>query len=269
MSVASSIPGLSTGTVTLVRREILRYVRRPRNTFLPPFINNVLYFAVFGVILGERIGSYGDAIPYILFVLPGLVVLGAVSNGFENASFSIFHGRWNEYIHEVLTSPLSYGQTTFAYVAASTLRGVLVGVIIAVVGVAFTVAHPAYDLVSIAHPLYLAVALTLVAALFACIGVVGGLWARDFDYLTVLNQFLIRPLVFFGGVFYPLDALDGLFYTLSFLNPMVFTVDAVRYGFLDVNVLNPWLSLGVLAGATAVVFAIDVALVKRGYGLTE
>jgi ABC-2 type transport system permease protein len=208
-------------------------------------------------------------VSYILFVLPGLVVLGAVSNGFENASFSIFHGRWNEYIHEVLTSPLSYGQMTFAYVAASTLRGVLVGIIIGIVGIAFTIAHPAYELVSIAHPLYLAVAITLVAALFACFGVVGGLWARDFDYLTVLNQFLIRPLVFFGGVFYPLDALDGLVYTLSFLNPMVFTVDAVRYGVLDVAVVDPWLSLGVLAAATLVVFFVDVELVRRGYGLTE
>jgi len=262
------VMGVSPGTVTLVHREILRYVRRPRNTFLPPFINNVLYFAVFGVILGERIGEYAG-VSYILFVLPGLVVLGAVSNGFENASFSIFHGRWNEYIHEVLTSPLSYGQMTFAYVAASTLRGVLVGIIIAVVGVAFTVAHPAYGLVSVAHPVYLAVALTLVAALFACFGVVGGLWARDFDYLTVLNQFIIRPLVFFGGVFYPLDALDGIVYTLSFLNPMVFTVDAVRYGFLDVAAVDPWLSLGVLAAATLVVFLVDVELVRRGYGLTN
>jgi ABC-2 type transport system permease protein len=261
--------GVSTGTITLVRREILRYVRRPRNTFLPPFVNNVLYFAVFGVILGERIGSYGDGVPYILFVLPGLVVLGAVSNGFENASFSIFHGRWNEYIHEVVTSPLSYRQLTFAYVAASTLRGVLVGIIIAIVGVAFTVAHPAYSFVTIAHPVYLAVALTLVAALFACFGVVGGLWARDFDYLTVLNQFIIRPLVFFGGVFYPLDALDGVVYTLSFLNPMVFMVDAVRYGFLDVSAVDPLVSLGVLAAATLVVFTVDVELVRRGYGLTE
>jgi ABC-2 type transport system permease protein len=75
--------------------------------------------------------------------------------------------------------------------------------------------------------------------------------------------------VFFGGVFYPLDALDGLVYTLSFLNPMVFTVDAVRYGVLDVAVVDPWLSLGVLAAATLVVFFVDVELVRRGYGLTE
>ncbi|MCT9097907.1 ABC transporter permease [Haloarchaeobius sp. HME9146] len=263
--------GLETGTWALTKREILRYVRRPRNTFLPPFINNVLYFAVFGVILGSRIGEYAGGIPYITFVLPGLVVLGAVSNGFENASFSIFHGRWNEYIHEVLTSPLSYRQLAFAYVAASALRGVLVGVIIAVIGVVFTIANPAYGMVSVAHPVYLLVSLITVAALFACFGILGGLWARDFDYLTVLNQFIIRPLVFFGGVFYPLAALEGtgIWYSLSFLNPMVYMVNAVRYGFLDFSEVDPNLSLGILLAITAVIFTVDVLLLKRGYGLMD
>ncbi|WP_257298336.1 ABC transporter permease [Haloarchaeobius sp. FL176] len=175
----------------------------------------------------------------------------------------------NEYIHEVLTSPLSYRQLSFAYVAASALRGVLVGVIISVIGVVFTLVHPNYDIVSVAHPVYLAVSLVAVSALFACFGIVGGLWARDFDYLTVLNQFLIRPLVFFGGVFYPLSALDGIWYTVSLANPMVHMVDAVRYGFLGYAERDPALSLGILLVATGVVFAVDVALVARGYGLTE
>jgi len=85
------------GLKTLTRREILRFLRRPKNTFAPPLITNVLYFSVFGVILGQRIDTI-QGIPYILFILPGLVVLGAISNAFENAAFSIFHGRWNEYI---------------------------------------------------------------------------------------------------------------------------------------------------------------------------
>ncbi len=252
---------------TLVRREVLRFVRRPRNTFLPPFITNVLYFAVFGVILGSRIGSIAGY-SYITFVLPGLIVLGAVSNAFENASFSIFHGRWNEYIHEVLTSPLSYTELTVAYVAASALRGVLVGVIIAVIGLAFTVINPAYGEVPIAHPLYLAVSVVVVCTLFAAFGVVGGLWARDFDYLTVLTQFIIRPLVFFGGVFYSLSQL-GQFRAVSYLNPMVYMVNAVRYGFLDYSEVDPTVSLVVLVAATLAVVGIDVVLIKRGYGLTD
>ena len=157
MSAVDSVFG--TGFRSLLKREILRFVRRPRNTFLPPAITNVLYFAVFGVVLGDRIKEI-QGFDYILFILPGLVVLGAISNAFENSSFSIFHGRWNEYIHEALTSPLSYTEMVLAYVAASATRGVVIGVLIAVVGAAFTS-------VSIANPLYIVAFMLVISVLFA------------------------------------------------------------------------------------------------------
>jgi ABC-2 type transport system permease protein len=195
------------------------------------------------------------------------VVLGTISNAFENASFSIFHGRWNDYIEAVLTSPLSHRAMVAAYLVSSALRGVLVGVIIAAVGVAFMFATG--TTLPIEHPGYLAAFLVLIAVLFAGFGVIGGLWARDFDYLTVLNQFIIRPLVFFGGVFYALDALPEPYRTLSLLNPMVHMVNGVRYGFLGYSDVPVNLALAALAGLTVVVVAVDVWLFKRGYGLVE
>ncbi|MDY7081429.1 MAG: ABC transporter permease, partial [Halobacteria archaeon] len=196
----------STGFKPLVRREILRYIRRPRNTFLPPLITNILYFSVFGVILGGRIREI-NGVEYILFILPGLVVLGAISNSFENSSFSIFHGRWNEYIHEAVTSPLSHTEMVLGYIFSSAVRGVLIGILISAIGIAFTLVNPAYPFVTVANPLYLIAFMLVITTLFGSFGVVGGLWARDFDYLTVMNQFILRPLVFFGGVFYSINQL--------------------------------------------------------------
>ena len=253
----------SRGFVTLVRREILRYVRRPRNTFMPPLITNVLYFTVFGVVLGGRIDRV-LGVRYILFILPGLVVLGAISNSFENASFSVFHGRWNEYIHEALTSPLSYTEMVLAYVAASALRGVLIGVLIAVVGAFFTA-------VTVQHPLYLIAFAGVITTLFAGFGVAGGLWASDFDYLTVMTQFILRPLVFFGGVFYSLRDLPDIWATVSLLNPMVYMVNGVRYGFLGPSAVDvgPNAALAVLTAMAVTVVLADVELFRRGYGLRE
>ena len=257
-----------TGFRSLFRREVLRFVRRPRNTFLPPAITNVLSFAVFGIILGGRIREIAG-FPYIVFILPGLIVLGAISNAFENASFSIYHGRWNEYIHEVLTSPLPYGSMVLAYVLSSALRGVLVGIIIGAVGLAFTILSPGIDPIGVAKPLYLVAFMLVICLLFASFGVVGGLWARDFDYLTVLTQFIVRPLVFFGGVFYSLDILPSTFRTLSLLNPMVYMVNGVRYGFLGYSDVQPDAALLVLSGLTVAVVALDIVLFRRGYGLVD
>ncbi|EJN58152.1 ABC-2 type transport system permease protein [Halogranum rubrum] len=258
---------LPTGFKTLVRREILRFVRRPRNTFAPPFITNILYFSVFGVILGERIREI-SGVPYIVFILPGLVVLGAVSNAFENASFSIFHGRWNEYIHETLTSPLSYGQMVWAYIVSSATRGVIVGVLIAVLGLA--IINPLYAAsVGVSRPFYLVAFMLVITLLFASLGVAGGLWAEDFDDLTMMNQFILRPLVFFGGVFYSLSDIPPLLRDVSLMNPMIYMVNGVRYGFIGRAEVNPNLSLLVLLVLTGLVAALDVYLFKRGYGLTE
>ncbi|MXR19878.1 ABC transporter permease [Halobacterium bonnevillei] len=253
---------VSRGLQSLTRREILRFVRRPYNTFLPPFITNILYFSVFGVILGDRISDIGG-VPYIQFILPGLVVLGAVSNAFENASFSIFHGRWNEYIHEALTSPLAYWEMVVAYVVSSALRGILIGILIAGIGAAFTPVR------TLANPFYAVAFLGVITTLFAAFGVIGGLVAEDFDHLTVLNQFILRPLVFFGGVFYSLDALSGVARTASYLNPMVYMVNGVRYGVIGVSDIQPDTSLVVLSGLTVAVLVVDVWLFKRGYGLTD
>jgi ABC-2 type transport system permease protein len=257
----SSLGTFGVGFRSLLKREILRFVRRPRNTFAPPAITNVLYFAVFGVILGQRIDDIAGE-PYLLFILPGLVVLGAISNAFENASFSIFHGRWNEYIHETLTSPLSYTSMVLAYIFAAALRGIVVGFIIVGIGLLFTP-------VPVEQPFYLVAFMVVVPLLFASLGVIGGLVATDFDDLTVMNQFILRPLVFFGAVFYSLEILPPLYRTLSLLNPMVYMVNGVRYGFLGFQEVDALLSLGVLSGLTLAVVLFDVYLFKRGYGLID
>jgi len=250
-----------TGFIALLRRETLRFIRRPRNTFIPPFITNILYFSVFGVVLGERINLIAG-VPYILFILPGLVVLGAISNAFENASFSIFHGRWNRYIEEAITSPLSYRSMVIAYVLSSALRGVIVGILVALIGAFFTA-------VGVAQPVYLAAFGIIISLLFAALGVAGGLWADDFDDLTMMNQFILRPLVFFGGVFYSLNELPLILQQVSLLNPMIYMVNGVRFGFLGVSEVDPTQSLIVLVGLTGIVVIGDIVLFRRGYGLTE
>ena len=248
------------GFITLLRREISRYIRRPQNTFVPPIITNVLYFSVFGVILGERIDAVAG-VPYILFILPGLVVLGAISNAFENASFSIFHGRWNRYIEEPLTSPLPYHVLVAAYVGSSASRGVIVAILIALIGAVFT----PVGVTNVTMLIAFGVVITL---LFAAFGVLGGLWADDFDDLTVMTQFILRPLVFFGGVFYSIRELPPLLYQLSLLNPMIYMVNGVRYGFLGISEIDPYVSLVVLSLLTVGVIGVDIVLVRRGYGLS-
>lgn len=252
---------ISNGFRMLLRREILRFIRRPGNTFMPPFITNILYFSVFGVILGDRI--QGFEVSYVLFILPGLVTLGAVSNSFENSSFSIFHGRWDKYIENIVASPLSHTEVALAYILSSALRGILVGVMIGIIGLFFAA-------VTIANFFYLISFILVITVLFSSFGVIGGLFAREYEHITVMNQFLLQPLVFFGGVFYSIDTLPPLLRSLSLLNPMVYMVNGVRYGFLGGNVdVRPDISLIILGILTIAVLVLDIYLFKKGHGIAD
>jgi ABC-2 type transport system permease protein len=149
-----------------------------------------------------------------------------------------------------------------AYVSASALRGVVTSLLIVGVGLIFTP-------VPVANPVYLVSFLLVITTLFGGLGVIGGLWASDFDYLTVMNQFILRPLVFFGAVFYSLEVLPAFWRNVSLLNPMVYMVNGVRYGMIGVTEIDPNTSLAVLTGTTVVVLSIDYMLFRRGYGLAE
>ena len=157
---------------------------------------------------------------------------------------------------------MSHAQLVLSYVAASALRGVITALLIIGVGLVFTT-------VPIVHPLYMIAFLLVIAVLFSALGLIGGLWASDFDYLTVMNQFILRPLVFFGAVFYSLSVLPPLWRQVSLLNPMVYMVNGVRYGMVGVTEVPPNTSLLVLSAAASTVLLIDFLLIKRGYGITE
>ena len=259
MTDRSPLPAPVVRAGTLCRREVARFVTRPTTTVVPSLVTNGLFVTVFGVILGSRIGEIGG-FSYLLFVLPGLMLLGTTTNAVQNSGFSVFHGRWEGYVDAVTSSPMSPVEQVAAYVVASAVRGCVVGIGILLLGAAFAP-------VPLAHPLVLAGFLLTVSVLFGGIGMLIGLWAADFDQLTLFNQFLLRPLVFVGGVFYPASDLPPLLQPLTTANPFWYMVNGYRYGMLGYAEVDPLGSFAVLLVTTVVVLAVAVSLVRVGYGL--
>jgi ABC-2 type transport system permease protein len=58
---------------TIHKRETSRVFRIWMQTLLPPVITQTLYFLVFGKFIGSQISSL-NGIPYIAFIVPGLVI---------------------------------------------------------------------------------------------------------------------------------------------------------------------------------------------------
>lgn len=244
---------------TLTRKEVLRFLRVSSQTLLAPIISASLYLFVFGATLGERI-SVLEGFSYAQFVIPGLILMGVINNSFANTSSSLFMSRYLGNIVDILVTPVSPPQFIFAYTLAAMIRGVLVGCAVFLMSTLFAS-------LPWVHPL-LALAMACMASfLFAQFGLLAAIFANNFDALSMFNNFLILPLIYLGGVFYPISILPGIWKTLSHLNPMFYLIDGFRHALLGVGDLSFAVAFGVAGTMAGILFALAAVLIGKGYRL--
>ena len=244
---------------TLLTKEMLRFWKVSFQTIAAPVLTAVLYLLVFGHVLEEHVQAL-PGISYTAFLIPGLVMMSVLQNAFANSSSSLIQSKIMGSLIFVLLPPLSHWQLFSAYVAASVVRGVVVGLGVFVVTAWF--APPSF-----AAPLWILAFGVVGAAMLGTLGLIAGIWADKFDQLAAFQNFIVMPATFLSGVFYSVQSLPPFWRTVSHFNPFFYMIDGFRYGFFVQSDVNPWLSLGVLALAFVVAALIAVNLLARGFKL--
>src|SRR5918998_589152 len=227
------------GLAWLARRECLRVWKLWTQTVLAPVVSSMLFILVFGLSLGGRIKEL-EGQPYERFIVPGLIVMAMIQAAYNNNSSSIFQARSDRYVHDVLSSPMRPWQMNLGFNVGGVVRALVIGLALAALAIPLTG-------VEIERPLELILAVALGLVLFSALGTVVGIFAETFDHSTFVNNILILPLAFLGGVFYSVDSLPTPWEELSHANPVFYLVNAVRYGFFGTADANVWLCLGVTA----------------------
>lgn len=244
------------GLLMLTKREIARYTNVWAQTLIPPVVMAALFLFVFGEALGDRIGTFGG-VPYLAFIAPGLVAQGAIQNAYNNTGSSFFDSRRAHYIEDVLTSPLGNAQIITAHLLAGTSRGLAIAFLTLLIALPFTTGWGAFD------PVVFILVLVLACAGFSLLGLVVGLHATRWDHIFIPMTFILTPLTFLGGVFYPVTALPERLELLSRLNPILYIVDALRGATLGVHDLPMWPSVAGLLVADVLLFAFVLRLFGR------
>jgi ABC-2 type transport system permease protein len=244
---------------TLLRREVSRFMKIKRQTVGAPLLETFLYISVFGAALGSRVGEL-HGVDYVVFVVPGLIMMAWATNAFSNNSSSILQQKFQRAIDDQLSSPASPLELLLAFTLGGFLRGMLVATL------TFCAASLLVS-IPVDHVLVLLPALVLVGFFFAQLGVLVGVRAEQFDDVSFAQTFVLQPLLFLGGVFYSASLLPQPFETLTHINPIYYMISLVRYGFLGYSETNIALSLLFLAAATAGLFMLNHRLFVRGYKL--
>ena len=246
-----------TGWQTLLYKESLRFWKVAFQTVGAPVLTAVLYLLIFGHVLEGKALVYGS-INYTAFLVPGLVMMSVLQNAFANSSSSLIQSKIMGSLVFVLLTPLSHWAWFVAYVGSSVVRGLVVGLGVFIVTLAF--ARPEF-----AAPLWILLFALLGAALLATLGLIAGLWADKFDQMAAFQNFIIVPMTFLSGVFYSIQSLPPFWQTVSHLNPFFYMIDGFRYGFFGISDVSPWISLSLVAVSWLVVSAIAIHLLRIGY----
>lgn len=244
------------GWTTLFYKEVLRFWKVGFQTVAAPVMTAILYLLIFGHVLESHVEVY-DGVGYTAFLLPGLIMMSVLQNAFANSSSSLIQSKIMGNL-VILLSPLSHRAWFLAYVGSSMVRGMVVGA-----GVLLATFWTAQ--LSFAEPLWILTFALLGSALLGALGVVAGLWAEKFDQMAAFQNFVIVPMTFLSGVFYSIHSLPAFWQQLSRFNPFFYMIDGFRHGFFGRGDVSPWLSLGVVGGAFALVAGLALHLLKTGY----
>jgi ABC-2 type transport system permease protein len=249
----------SVGFQTLLYKETLRFWKVATQTVAAPVLTAMLYLLIFGHVLEGRVNMLAG-VNYTAFLIPGLVMMSVLQNAFANSSSSLIQSKITGNLVFILLPPLSHWEIISAYVLASVVRGLAVGAGVFVVTVWFT--H-----LTFVAPVWIVVFAVLGAAILGTMGLIAGIWAEKFDQLAAFQNFLIMPATFLSGVFYSIHSLPPFWQAVSHVNPFFYMIDGFRHGFFGQSDISPWTSLAIVSVFFAVLAAIAINLLKRGYNL--
>ena len=248
-----------TALYTIARREIARILRIWTQTLIPPAITMTLYFMIFGKLIGSQVRDM-DGVPYMAFIVPGLVMMSVIQNAYGNISSSFFGAKFGRHIEELLVSPMPNWVMLLGYIAGGVLRGLMVGIIVLAISLFFT-------RLPVPHPLVTLFTVLLGATIFSLAGFINAVYAKKFDDIAIVPTFILTPLTYLGGVFYSVNILPEWARAITHANPVFYIVNAFRYGLLGKTDVPLWTSFALMIFFIALLGAIALVLLKRGTGL--
>lgn len=253
-----------TSFYTMIRKDVVRMFRIWIQTFLPSVITSSLYFLVFGTVLGSQIGQM-QGVDYMVFVIPGLVMLAIVTTSYANTSFTFFSSKFfARNIEEILVSPTPPWLMIAGFVGGGVVRGVITGTLVMLVSMFFT------GLTLAIHNFLIILGFAILTSIvFALAGLVNGIYAKTIDGINIVPTFVLTPLVYLGGIFYSVHSLPEWWQWLTYANPLFYLINGFRYGFLGITDVSITVSVTMLLGMVAILVALNWYFIRTGLGLKQ
>ena len=244
---------------TIVRKEVLRFSRIWKQTLIPPVITNILYFIIFGNLIGERIGEI-ESFSYTDFIFPGLLLMSVITHSYTNTVSSLYISKYHRYIEELLVSPIQNYTILAGFITGGVIRGLSVGVVV-ILAAQFFVTFTVHNI------LLMLIVIFLSSTLFSMCGFLNGLFANDWDDINVIPTFIMTPLTYLGGIFFSISMLPGIWQEIALINPILYLINALRFSMLGITDVSIMIAFSIILLFNIVLASLCLYFLNIGKGL--
>ena len=239
-------------------RNLVSYKRFVVPTFLVSLVEPLFYLITFGIGMGAYMGQFGGK-PYLYFLVPGVLV----SSVMMSSTFECLYGTFVKMIHEklydsLIATPVSAEDAVAGDIAWAVFRGLVSGSLMMLVAILMGIIPG-----SLLSSLLLLLLMIFVGILFASLAMIVTSVSPSFDFFNYYTELIITPMLFFSGVFFPLDRFPAWMKTLSNFMPLTHAVKisrAVFSGEYDSGLILNFLVILVLE---MIAFYIGIKMMKR------
>ncbi len=226
-------------------RQVKKYFRSKSRIF-GSLGQPILFMLAFGFGFGPVFARAGEG-NYLEFLVPGIITMSIVF-------MSVFSGLeiiWDRqfgFLKEMLVAPVGRIRIMFSRCLGGATVASFQGLIVLLLSlfVGFRPDGVLAVLFSVFFMFVVAFIFTLVGTGIACL-------LKDFHAFQLIVNFLIMPLVFLSGTFFPLNGLPKALAIVVKINPLSYGVDAIRSCLVGYGNFHIFHSLSVL-GVIMVVF---------------
>ncbi|BEP17940.1 ABC transporter permease [Pyrofollis japonicus] len=243
--------GFLDAVYVMAYRQVKHFVRSP-SRIIGSIVNPLIWIVFFGLGWAKAFNNpfmkvLLGGLDYLSFLVPGVIAMSVFTGSFLSGISVIFDKQFG-FLKEILVAPTPRSAAILGRILGDSLTAMVQAALIALVSIPFM------EHISVIGTLVALIYGYFVAIGFSALGVAIASRMRSHEGFQLIMSFLILPLLFLSGAFYPVSLMPTWMKVLAYLDPLTYGVDAMRYWMTGVSWLSPITDLAALV-------LLDTALV--------
>jgi lipooligosaccharide transport system permease protein len=189
--------------------------------------NPLLYLLAIGAGVGTLINQNSggiDGVPYLVFLAPALLANAAIQGSMDETIFPTLSGfLWNKTFFGMNATPLSGRAIALGVYWAAMVRNIFTVVCYYLVMMAFGVLKAPHAWLALPAGILAGAAFGAVMLAFA-----GNVKNED-HFFTFVGRFVIQPMFFLSGTFFPLESIPIYLRWIGWISPLWHATDLGRF----------------------------------------